>query len=72
MAIGSETTLSPRKIEEEYEIPPKALRAALRRDELTGFKKGRLVFIERVELERWIKTTIVQPVLDRGRKVARG
>lgn len=46
--------LTTRRIEDEYEINPKQIRAAKKQGELSGIERGRKLYIARGEVERWI------------------
>lgn len=46
--------LSPQRVEDDYELEPRVVRAAFNRGELKASFVGRRLFVERAELERWI------------------
>lgn len=47
--------LTTARIFGDYEISPKEVRTAVNKNELAGLKKGRKLYVERGELERWIR-----------------
>ncbi len=55
LRLSSSKALSPRRIEDEYELDQKTIREAFNAGELKASEIKRRLFVQRSELERWIQ-----------------